>query len=219
MHTGLHIFVLMLTMHGTVIFTKWGSFWKWYPACGLYITLMSLRNVRAAHSWFLKSWIWKSTWRYGILKLHVLIMQPSMLHNIRNISDEKRDVRNMKQTKILFHVTPTGRGCNEYIEKRGWKNFWRKQHYWLMRDVCILKYTLKHFCNDVIAIRQEQKSNSVGFWQESAHNLLLTYSGPKQMKQAIQHNLPSSFHGMDTHIKKSNNGFLNFRRPRPPPRP
>ena len=35
-------------------------------------------------------------------------MQPSMLHNIRNISDEKRDVRNMKQTKILFHVTGGG---------------------------------------------------------------------------------------------------------------
>ena len=86
-------------------FHQMGIFWKWYPACGLYITLMSLRNVRAAHSWFLKSWIWKSTWRYGILKLHVLIMQPSLLHNIWKISDEKRDVRNMKQTQILFHVT------------------------------------------------------------------------------------------------------------------
>ena len=73
-----------------LLFSKWGSFWKWYLACGLYITLMSLRNVRAAHSWFLKSWIWKSTWRYGILKLHVLIMQPSVLHNIWKISIEKK---------------------------------------------------------------------------------------------------------------------------------
>ena len=98
--------LLMLTLQSTVIYTKWGSFWKWYLACGLYITLMmSLRNVRATHSCFLKSWIWKSTWRYGILKLHVLIMQPSMLHNIRKITAEKRDVRNMKQTNILFHVT------------------------------------------------------------------------------------------------------------------
>ena len=89
-------------------FHQMGIFWKWYPACGLYITLMSLRNVRAAHSWFLKSWIWKSTWRYGILKLHVLIMQPSMLHNIWKISIEKKRRSEYETNKDI--VLPHTRG-------------------------------------------------------------------------------------------------------------